>query len=74
MTLDDLELAMILDSLKEHRESLRSYKGWIDDRPVLPAREVAIDQVNAQIRRILDLELRIYDEAKARISEGAKSS
>ena len=37
------------------------YARWVDDRPMLPAREVALERIKAEAKAYRELALRTYD-------------
>ncbi len=58
---NEYELGMIRESLHYNVKSLESYIAWVDDRPMLPNAEIAIDKMRVQIKEYYDLILKIYD-------------
>lgn len=59
--LDANELIIIHNSLVNYIEGLRSYIKWIEDRPQLPEREVAIGNLRNDIKNLIDLDKKIYE-------------
>lgn len=56
------ELELLQGALKEKREGFYRYIDWIDDRPQLPDRSIAIANVKAECKAILSLEVKISQE------------
>lgn len=52
---------MIRQALYEHRYSLDAYIKWIDNRPLLPDREVAINVIKQEISLIVNLEIKLLE-------------
>lgn len=61
LDLTDYELELVRKCVTRFREDLIQYKTWINDRPMLPERELALAQVDAECRRLLDLSIKLYN-------------
>lgn len=64
LRLNEHERQILIDSLREQRHGLEGYVRWIDDRPMLPDREAAIENIYAQTREYLSLAIRLMDGRK----------
>lgn len=62
--LNERELALTTAALYEHVDALERYCRWVDDRPMLPAREKAITEVRAEVRELRELIVKMLDARK----------
>ena len=51
----DAENALMQNALRQHAFGLRGYVHWTDDRPTLPARQVAIDRIKQEATEAVSL-------------------
>lgn len=61
LTFSDLEMELLSTAVRAHAEDLERYTAWIDDRPMLPAREQAVAMVKSDARQYRDLQIKIYN-------------
>lgn len=55
------ELDVLWTALYERSNSLRDYVIWIDDNPMLPERQLAIDNIKKEKKEVEELFVKIYD-------------
>lgn len=48
--LTEYERQLAVNALEQHSDALHRYAAWVDDKPALPEREVAIQRVRDEAR------------------------
>ncbi len=60
----DYELDMIKVGLINQVDSLSTYIDWVNDKPMLPNIEVAINNIKEEIFNYRNLIIKVYDEQR----------
>jgi len=55
------EMLMLISAVKASADDLVKYETWINDRPALPARELAINMVRAETKKYRELQLKLME-------------
>jgi hypothetical protein len=63
-TFTEAEFLLLNQAVKGYCQGLEDYKRWIDDRPMLPERELAVSNLAGEIRKFWDLRSKLFDIAK----------